>query len=331
MIQAKLKTKPMSQNMIREQVAERTGLRSSWLNSSSPEAEGAALLGAGNEEEQSSEWKKSRPLEKGAFGRRIELIYRGVWGDISKNMLLCAVLPLALASFVGTVAIGISMFPGQYDWKKQVLSRVISPSANPEGFWVPSLGIMATALLILPFAAYAERRLRAISPGIARWAGMALALGFLLCVSVAVPLSAEPGLFLRLLHKGLAGTAFAVIAVGVFCCYACALKDGLRGLGGRRSLGLKLGFCWSLLTLVPIGCGLAMLVTRLAQRAGQAWAVEVCAAVRPTMFWQLAFWEWLGIGILFAFFFVSVLLLPEQATAPALFPRLRGSPKEKES
>ena len=68
---------------------------------------------------------------------------------------------------------------------------------------------------------------------------------------------------------------------------------------------------------MPFICGVISGVMLLGRKADQEWAVSAAKALRPTMVWQLAFWEWLGMGILFAFLFLSVLWLPEPVKSPA--------------
>ena len=253
-----------------------------------------------------------RRLQRSLHALTLRLVGNFFAGHVTRATLLTRLLPLSLATFVTTMIIGILLFPGDYDWRRHVLSRVISPRYNPDAYWLPSIGIAAAALLTLPFAGYVERRLRAIAPGVARSAGVAFALGLLLLASVGVPLAG----FGRL-HENLARAAAGVLAVGMLCCGVCALRDHLRFLGGRRSLCDRLSFCWAALPLLPITAGAVSGVMLLGRQAGHGWALRTAEVLRSTMFWQLAFWEWVGLGLLFGFFFLSVLWLPEQANSPA--------------
>jgi hypothetical protein len=240
-------------------------------------------------------------------------------GHVSRSTLLTRLLPLSFASFFGSLLIGILLFPGTFHWKKQVVSCIISPLNNPKAYWLPSVGIVAAAALILPFAGYVQRRLHTITPRVARSAGVAFALGLLLLASVAVPLADR-------LHGILAGAAAGMLALGMLCCCLCALRDRLHFLGGRRSLRDGLSLCWASLPLLPAVCGAVGGVMLLGRQAGQGWALHAADALRPTVFWQLAFWEWAGLLMLFVFFFLSVLWLPEHATPadPAFAPANSG-------
>jgi hypothetical protein len=143
----------------------------------------------------------------------LRLIHKFFAGDVPRTTLLTRLLPLSFASFFGTLLLGILLFPGSFDWQKRVISHVLAPRYNPDAYWFPSLGLMAAALLTLPFAGYVEQRLRASTPRLARLAGVAFTLGFLLVASVAVPL---PGW--RRLHEFLARASVVPFALGVLCC-----------------------------------------------------------------------------------------------------------------
>jgi hypothetical protein len=243
-------------------------------------------------------------------------------GHVSRTTLLTRLLPLSLAFFCVTVGIGILLFPGPYDWRTRVISHVISPRHNPEGYWVPALGLAVAALLALPFAGYVERRLRPITPRLARWARVAFALGFLLVWSIVVPQYTEPVPGLRRLHETLARVSAACTSFGVVCCCLCALRDRLACFGGRQLLHRGLALCWTSCTLVPVICGVLIGAVVIGRKVDHPWAGYVCGLLQSTMLWQLAFWEWVGVVILFAFLFLSVLWLPAQAGSPA--PTLAG-------
>lgn len=244
-------------------------------------------------------------------------------GDVSRTLLLTRLLPLSFASFFVTLFIGILLFPGSFEWEKRVMSHVLAPRYNPDAYWLPSLGLMAAALLALPFAGYVAGRLRAITPRLARLAGLAFALGLVLIVSVAVPL---PGW--RRLHETLARAAVVPMVVGILCCGVCALKDLFCLRGSRRVLRGRLAFCWMSFPLLLIACGAVSGVLLLGRKTDQGWAIQAAEFLRPTLFWQLAFWEWVGAVLLGMFLFFSVLWLPEEteSTVPSFAPALRSVP-----
>ena len=94
-----------------------------------------------------------------AFGRLLNFFS----GNLRRKTLLFVVVPLTFLSYFGTLAFAIFRFPEAYDWRNSVISHLISPRNNPEFHSVPSFGVAITGLLMIPFAGYINRRLRAAS------------------------------------------------------------------------------------------------------------------------------------------------------------------------
>jgi hypothetical protein len=241
-------------------------------------------------------------------------------GNVSRASLLFCLLPLSVASLAGTFVFGIYLFPGHYDWRTQVMSHVISPVHNPHAYWLPALGIAAASLLCLPLAGYIGSRLGPIMPRLAGSVRVTLGIGLILLATTAIPL---PGM--GRLHETLARAGAAAIVIGLLCCSACALKDRFHSLGGRRLLGRKLALCWISLAVLPLAVAAGSGILLLGRNAHLHWAVAISQAVRPTVLWQLAFWEWLGVALLFGFCFLSVGWLPAQvhSAIPELQPTRR--------
>jgi hypothetical protein len=253
--------------------------------------------------------KKSMPsyLTRGAHS-----LSRVFAGHVSKTTMLTTLLPLSLACFFGSLITAALSFATGYDWRVRVISALTSPRHNPEGFWLPAIGIIIAMLLALPLAGYLTQRLNAVNPQLARSAGLAFATGFLMLIlSVAVQF-AEPFLGVWKLHTYIARVSAGSAIFAMLCCSACALKDRFRRFGGRRALPTALVLHWLSLTLVPVGC-LLFFVTLLllGNQAGQVWAEDFRQSFRHTMFWKLAFWEWVGIVITFTFLAGSVMFLPD--------------------
>jgi hypothetical protein len=72
---------------------------------------------------------------------------------VSKTVLLTTLLPLSFASLFGTLLAAALIFPGGYDWRVRVISTLTSPRDNPQGCWLPSIGIMAAMLVAFAFLA----------------------------------------------------------------------------------------------------------------------------------------------------------------------------------
>ena len=255
--------------------------------------------------------REANMLPRTFMARAIRKLLRG---DVSKTRLLTMLLPLSFVASFGTLIVAAYLFPSHYDWQRRVISDLTSPRANPDFYWLPTLGIAVSALLSLPFAGFMERGLHGIAPRLARTIGVAFALGFVLLMlaCVAVPSHKPSMLFLRRLHETSA-RGFAVAAgVGMLSCCWCAMKDRLNARGGQKSLRPALAYLWLSLTLVPIGCLAIAGILVFGHNLHQEWADTVREWFRHTPMWRLAFWEWFGIVAFFAFMMVSALLLPER-------------------
>jgi hypothetical protein len=257
----------------------------------------------------------------------VRLIQWHFAGRVTKTVLLTRLLPLSFVSLFGALIVAAFLFPTSFDWRVRVISKLTSPHDNPEGCWLASFGIMAAMVLILPFGGYVAQRLRALSPRLASWAGAGFVLGFVLTfLTVALQL-AQPVIGLRWLHGLMAGAAAAGFIAGMFCSSACALQAQRRGSSRQVRLSGVLVWSWLSLTLLPVGClaGIGALKL-LGHQAGQVWAEDLRQSFRHTVLWQLAFWEWIGVGLSYVFLGLSVLLLPASCEARSTRSGLASTP-----
>jgi len=243
-------------------------------------------------------------------------------GHVSKTVLLTIFLPFSIASFFGTLVVASFYIPVPYDWTVRTMSKLGSPRDNPGVYWLPCLGLVASAVLALPFAGYVQQRLRGIMPRLASAAGVAFALAFvLLLLTGIVPQAIKPMLGWRGMHEFLVRSSAAAFFIGMLCCCVCAFADRFRIFGGQRSLGTALSYYWGCSTLLPVG-GLLIIggLQFLGHQADQAWAEQARQSFRHTIMWNVAFWEWIGSVIFFMFMVVTVLLLHEGIKAPTVLP-----------
>lgn len=246
-------------------------------------------------------------------------------GSVSRTALLTTFLPLSYLVFFGSMMAAAAVYPGGYVWSKDVISILISPRRNPEGYWLPACGLAVTVLLVWPIGGYVEQRLRSIAPRLARGAGLGISMSFFMLLLSLLAQHIQPLLGVKWLHELTARAAAAIFACGLVCCIAVTVKDRLRSLGGQRSLGNALTLSWALLTLLPIVCPVVIgVLVLLAKHADQAWAENLRQSFRHTPLWHLAFWEWIGTCNIFAFLTASVLFLPRAAAAR--MPRLDPHP-----
>jgi hypothetical protein len=73
---------------------------------------------------------------------------------------------------------------------------------------------------------------------------------------------------------------------------------------------------WASLTLLPaIGLSILGGLVLLGHKADVVWAEHLRQSFRDTMFWHLAFWEWVGTAAVTAFLIVTAIWLPEPVKA----------------
>jgi hypothetical protein len=231
-------------------------------------------------------------------------------GNLRRKTLLFVVVPLIFLSYFGTLAFAIFRFPEAYDWRRSVISHLISPRNNPEFHAIPSFGMAFTGLLMIPFAGYINRRLRVASQLGANIGAFAFGSGVLWLILAGLIVSQRhPGtLSLPRLHEMCARTAALSIGTGLLAFCACALKGYLISATGKKPYQRRLLISWMLLTAVPIlGVVLSecLLLTLRAQ-------LPVSPVWKNAFFWHLAFWEWIGSAAVFLFLLSSALFLPEQ-------------------
>lgn len=229
-------------------------------------------------------------------------------GSVSKGTLLMGLLPLSFITLFSTLFIAAQQFPEEYDWRRRVISHLISPRHHPEGYLLPSIGLAVAALLSLPVAGYAEQRLHGVAPKLSQWAGLGLGIGIFLMMTVALPFNVDwmPS-YVHWVHEALARSAAVAIVVGMICCCLCGLKDRFRG---QKTLSWVMVAAWTTLTAFPFVFGILAGILKICRKAGMEWAMELRLQLKPTMVWQLAFWEWVGVVAFILFMLVSVLLLP---------------------
>ncbi|MBJ7395021.1 MAG: hypothetical protein JHC76_03165 [Akkermansiaceae bacterium] len=217
-------------------------------------------------------------------------------------------MPLSFLVLFTTLFVAALHFPESYDWQRRVISHLISPRHNPDGFLIPSLGMAFSALLVLPLGGYIGRRLWGISRLLAQWVSGLLGAGIFLVVTVTLPLNVESmPASVHWVHEALARLAAVGMVGGMICCCVGGLKDRF---GGKQTLSPLMVTSWSALTLIPVICGILAGILRLARKADFEWAHQLRQLLRSTMVMQLAFWEWVGVVAFILFLVSSVLFLP---------------------
>ena len=134
--------------------------------------------------------------------------------------------------------------------------------------------------------------------------------GCLVVSALVAPQHVHTVMGLRHAHELLARTAAVCLGVGMLC----ACRDVGRITGeGRRGRQLRiLRVAWWVATVPPmagaVGSGLVVGMTRL---LGSGAAAGYLGFFKGTVFWHLAFWEWMGSGAVFLFFASGAIILRE--------------------
>jgi len=219
-------------------------------------------------------------------------------------------LALLFGSYFGSLWVGALYFPHSYDWRRNVISNLLSPRDNPGGYWLPSVGVAMAGLCMAPLAAWIESELGDGQTKLARRVrrpAFLVGIGCLILSAVVAPQHTHLVMGMRHAHEMLARTSAAGLGVGMLCaCGSAGLVNGKDG--GRRKRLRALRIMWWAVTLAPIvGAVGSGVVVALARFHGLGAGAE--GFFRGTVFWHLAFWEWMGSGAVFLFFASAVGML----------------------
>jgi hypothetical protein len=217
-----------------------------------------------------------------------------------------ALLALLFGSYFGSLWLGALHFPHPYDWRRNVISNLLSPRDNPGWYWLPSAGIAVAGVCMLPLTAWIENDLGDGDTKLARRVrqpAFLVGIGCLILSALVAPQHAQTVVGMRHAHEMLARTSAAGLCVAMIC--ACASVSRPE----RRARFRVLRLLWWAATLPPIaGAVASVLIVTLSHLHGVAAAPA--DYFHGTPFWRLAFWEWIGSASVFLFYAASVAMLP---------------------
>jgi hypothetical protein len=111
-----------------------------------------------------------------------------------------------------------------------------------------------------------------------------------------------------------ARTAELGIGTGMLAFCACALKGYFIPAEGKKLCQRRLLISWILLTLGPVLGVVFSECLLLVMRAHLQWSYQIDHVLKNSLFWHLAFWEWIGSAAVSLFLLSSALFLPEQTS-----------------
>jgi hypothetical protein len=156
---------------------------------------------------------------------------------------------LALAVFIGGLALAVGAYPGGFDWQYTVISRLASRKHNPDGSLWFSISLAVSMLLLWPVMERIRPRGHGAWAGVAR-AALRAGLVFAALVGVERTLFRHLSDLVDKSHEALALLAFLSLYVGLLAAHAQRAASGeagwwraLAGMGplllvGMGSLGL---------------------------------------------------------------------------------------------
>lgn len=231
------------------------------------------------------------------------MIFNFLTGNVTKRTLLLLVVPLMFVFQYGVLPIAIRLYPRPYVWHSMTISRLLSPRSNPEFYRIPSIGIVMLGVLMVPFAGYIGRRLRAASPVAAKLGAVCFA-GGAICLILTALISSHPpseGSGVPNLHTVLAWSATLGTGLGVVVFYVGGLKGCLH-----RQVQPKLFVGWSFV-VIPL---VVVVPLRLIIAAHFQFLASFRAMLEGSIAGHRGFWEWTWLTALFVFLACSAALLP---------------------
>jgi hypothetical protein len=221
-------------------------------------------------------------------------------GTPARRLLLLAAI---FITYFGSIWLAAMHFPHGYDWRRNVISNLLSPRDNPDWYRVPSAGVALAGLCMWPLAVWMEGALGDATSKLARRVrrpAFIVGMGCLSLSALVAPQHAQKVAGLRHAHEALARVSAGGLGIGMLC--ACR---GWAGDGERRAALRKV---WRLVTVPAVlggaGSGIVLALTHL------HWlGAGLAALLRTSVVWRLAFWEWVGSGVGFLFFAAGVGML----------------------
>jgi hypothetical protein len=236
-------------------------------------------------------------------------------GNVSRRIVLSALVPLIFIFYFGTLTLAGCVFPETYDWRSSVISNLLSPRHNPEFHWLASFGLALTGLFAVPFGGYIGRRLRPASQ-LGANIGRAFFIGgfvALILASVIVTRRSHPIAGILGIHEILARTSALGLGIGITCFWWCAWRGSHTTSIDRKRYPRSLAFFWTILTFLAFlavgGCVCSVLIPK----TGVPGLSSLYQLLRHSTLWHLAFWEWIGSAAVFLFLMTAVLFLPKEA------------------
>lgn len=226
--------------------------------------------------------------------------------------MLFVLVPLVISPYCVLLGIAAFLYPESYDWRLHSMSRLLYAQDNPGFHHIASISVAVSGVLMIPFAGYIRRRLHGIAPMAATF-GAAVFFAGCICLTLAGLITSHPMHGIARfpgLHDKLARFSAICFGVGMVVFNAGGTKGYFRPKQGRPLPRRSLLVSWSLLTWPLVCAVIAWLVIRTClKKPGPTLHAIVTSAA-----WQVGFWEWIGLPVIFLFLVCAVLFLPKDTS-----------------
>jgi hypothetical protein len=201
--------------------------------------------------------------------------------------------PLACLLFVAGILCSLQYFPGPFDWRRKVISTLLSPRDNPEGYLWVAAGMALSGLLVLPLGRYFHGVLRQRAPLGARTVRGLLMIGGSGMVLIAAFAHVPPAL--PRLHDFLALLTYCTLLPALLVIASLLVRHPemthLRPRHRRWVLPMLL-----IVVLLPI---VATLWTQASVYHSHGYAPAFHDGTLPDWL-NIAFWEWILSALFYA-------------------------------
>ncbi len=205
-------------------------------------------------------------------------------------------------------AIAWSKYPGNYDWRYQVVSDLISPKRNPDGYRWLGLALVLCFSFLFPLCNTLRSRLNSQSRVLARLSFESLRCGMVASIAIGVERTFLDGLsaFFPKGHEAIALVAFAGLCIGILGFWWLLVNERLKD---KKQSTLFLFLLFAISTAPFIGIAFSQAYLYVVPNS-LGWVAPHWAEWGVPVYLSFAFWEWLCAGALFTYLFGLIWWLP---------------------
>lgn len=237
-----------------------------------------------------------------------------VRGDWPKWFFMGVWSPVLTAVIFALLSMSAAHFDGGYDWRFQVMCKLGSAKANPDGWMFWSLALSLTCIMAIPSAGYFRARLGGSAPGLSGFSSGALWVGYIAGLIVGLEGLAFPALngFFHKAHESCATVCFAAICLGALGFWMAAMR-WLSAHGRWSARGCLL---ISLLVAVPFAGAMLSQAYLFFVPNDLGWVGPEWVQLGIPVYMSFAFWEWMATVGIYLCLYIMIVVLPSRPPEP---------------